>query len=252
MRKQLLAIALTCAATVGTIGRPAYAQAVAEVYNSTPLLPGRAYVIEQRIEAGDLGWDTAFTCSVPAGSYGVVTIAKISRGPLANVAEVADGISTDGHGHILTSRVMASGEAGSFPAVLQEPFDTETKQYKVVLHWKDMNAGRLRVYCDSVNPFEQAAWAAGRAAFFALLSGSDLQTSDNVNRGLNLAWSLMTRDNVMAMGLDAFREEAMIQLNKQFPDSPVLVNFFGAFVDNIAQEQYKHAFYELSPHPFGD
>jgi hypothetical protein len=214
---------------------------------------GGSTFVSQMMIPEDTGGDSADVCTVPAHSLGVVTVAKRSGGKSRIDIDVADSIQTDGKNQILVKNPIAHSDGGSaVPNVLfiKELYSEPRKHY-IVFHPRDLVPANYIVYCDFVDYPTQVLWASGRALLAYALSGTDLQPSDMASRSLNLGLSLIERDNVLAIGLDAFREELMIQLNKQFPNQVVLVTFLGAFFDNVAQEAYKHAFYEMSPHPLG-
>ncbi len=251
MRKTLLAAAIFTAATLGSMARPAHTQSLDAVTLGV-MQSGDMKRPRQRITSDDPGYDAIYGCVVPSGSLGIVTVAKTTSGPMAVIVEAAKSFATDGHGHVITTDVIDRANLGSKPAVLWTGATSEEHTLWFAIEFKDTNAGKFHVYCDHVDLGKQLAFAALRTAITYAVSGTSLETSNNTARGINLMLSILAHgNNVMAIGLDAAREEMVIKLNQQFPNSPLLVNFLSDVFTNVAGGIYEHAFYEMS-HPFAD
>jgi hypothetical protein len=236
-------------AIIATLALMPAGPASADLVSHQVLKPGEMLTETQFTSEQD--YDYALRCEVPAFSLGVVTLAKVTPGPSRVDLQIVDkvwGDDDDAH-HLRTEGIIAASEGGGqFPQVLVLPVSSERRAPVVAFLGKDENPASYRLYCDNVNPAEVLFLSALRAAWVALQgSNPDIKTSDNVNRGINAALSVIQRDNVLAIGLDAAREEAMIQLTKEYPDNDVLLTFFGAVIDNTLQDVYKHALWEMSP-----
>lgn len=242
MRSLMLAAAAVAGAVA--LAAPAEARLITQ-----ELKAGESTIYEHRLVAHDKAYSIAYTCTVPTGAAGVVTLAKQTGGPSRHDLEVADRIVRDGPLHIRSTGIVAQQNGGApYPSVVIIPPDFSGPiSWPIVVHARDEQPARYRVYCDSVNLFEQAAWAAAETALVAFLSGSGLDAGDNVGQAANLGLSLIMRDNLLAVGLDAAREEMLIELARQFPNDKLTMRFFGAFLANVLQATYKSAVYEMSP-----
>jgi hypothetical protein len=158
-------------------------------------------------------------------------------------------LQRDTKGNITASDIIAHDYgSNTLPKVVFIEPDADTTDRLVVIHARDDIPATYRLYCDYVSIPEQVGWATAKTIANAIFRNAapDAASDDNIGRALTLGLSLAQRNNVMAIGLDEFREEIILQLEKQFPDSPNLVIFLTAFTVDVVQEGYKHAFYEMS------
>ena len=159
-------------------------------------------------------------------------------------------------------RASASGfdyqnrELDRYPSVVFIGPSGSTRNRFIYITDEVIRSSEYRVYFNTVNIAEElleaTAIAAGQAIFESFLEelfgleGNDGGDNAMMSRAVGLGLSILQRDNVLAVGVDAVINEIGLALQREFPNNRFIVlagtNFFGS----VLQQLYGPAFRLMS------